>query len=107
MAWTGPTGVAVWTGARYYVSPSVYLSEFHISVPRKAESAWRSYLRKNRISTEPSRRIGSSVVIHSATHFKREFHSGEPVIPRADILTMIRAHRGIYAEADKLVERGR
>ena len=106
MAWTGPTGVALWTGGRYHVSPSVYLTEFHISIPGASESAWRSYLHKHRISFQPSRRIGSNVVIHSTPRFKREFHSGEPVVPRADTLAMIRAHRGIYAEADKLVERG-
>ena len=106
MAWAGPTAVAVWTGGRYFVSPSFYLTEFHLSIPRRSEARWREYLRKHRISANPSRRIGCSVVIHPTTHFAREYHSGNPVLPRATVLSLIRAHPGIYANADRLVERG-
>jgi len=106
MAWAGPTAVALWTGGRYFVSPSIYLMQFHISIPRRSEAKWRAYLRKHRISANPARRIGCTVLIQPTGRFAREFHSGNPVVPRTQVLALIRAHRGIYADADKLVGRG-
>jgi hypothetical protein len=105
-AWAGPTAVEVWTGGRYRVSPSVYLSEFHLSIPRSSERAWREYLRGHRISADPSRRIGSKVVLHPTNRFRSAMHAGEPVLSRREVLGLIRAHRGIYADADELMEHG-
>jgi len=104
MAWAGVDAVRVWTGGRYTVSPSAFLREFHIEVPKSAEGRWRSYLRSHRISSDTRRRIGSKVIITPSSHYRPSTHRGEPVIPRGRTLAMIRAHRGIYANADTLVE---
>ena len=63
MAWTGPSAVSVWTGGRYTVSPSAFVREFHIEVPRGSRVRWKAYLRDNRVSTDPHRRIGSKVIL--------------------------------------------
>lgn len=106
MAWTGPDAVGVWTGWRYTVSPSAYVREFHLAIPRTSFGEWSSYLRKHRLSTDPRRRIGVKVLIEPVRRIRRTHHRGEPVMPRRDVLALIRSHRGIYAEADRLVERG-
>lgn len=105
MAWSGPTAVWVWTGGRYTVSPSVYLREFHINVPRIAVDRWRRFLRRGRISTDDRRRIGVRVELHPTRRFRAVRRRGEPVIPRSAVVSLIRAHPGIYANAEKLVER--
>jgi hypothetical protein len=106
MAWAGSSAVSVWTRGSYTVSPSVFVREFHIDVPRGSMGRWLEYLRDNRVSTDPRRRIGSKVIISPKSRLRRVFHRGEPVIPRETVLALIRAHRGIYADADKLVEHG-
>ena len=107
MAWTGPDAVSVWTGGRYTVSPTAFLRIFHLIVPASAETAWRKYLRDHRIATDPRRRTGARVELSVVEHPVRTVHRGEPVIPRSAALRLIRAHRAIYAEADRLVERDR
>ncbi len=104
MAWTDADAVRVWTGGRYTVSPSAYLREFHIEVPERALGKWRDYLRAHRIGTDPRRKIGSKVVISTSHRFRMSRHRGEPVIPREAVLAKIRAHRGLFADADRLIE---
>ena len=105
MAWTGADAVRVWTGGRYTVSPSAFLSEFHIEVPEASVRKWRDYLRAHRVATDPRRRIGTKVVISPTRTFRFTTHLDEPVISRRATLANIREHRGLYAEADRLVER--
>lgn len=107
MGWTGPDAVALWTGGKYTVSPTVYMKEFRIEVPASVLTAWTRYLRARRISTNPRRRIGAVVLITARTHARFSIHRGEPVIPRNETLKLIRSHRGLYGEADKLLERQR
>ena len=107
MGWTGPEAVTLWTGGRYTVSPTVYLHEFHIEVPRRSERAWRRYLRLRRVSTSPHRRTGAVVRLATGQRASFATHRGEPVISRRETLDLIRSHRALYAEADKLLERDR
>ena len=104
MAWTDADAVRMWTGGRYTVSPSAYLKEFHIEVPDVSLGDWRAYLRARRVSTDPRRRIGSKVVITRTRTFRHSVHRGEPVISRRRTLAMIKNHRGLYANADELLE---
>ena len=106
MAWTGPDAVGVWTGWRYSVSPSAYLREFHLEIPRTSLSEWTAYLRSHRLSTDSRRRIGVKIVLEPVRRLRRARHRGEPVMPRRGVLALIRSHRGIYADADRLVEHG-
>ena len=104
MAWTDADAVRVWTGGRYAVSPSAFLLEFHIEVPESSIREWRDYLRAHRVVTDPRRRIGTKVVILPTRRFRFTKHKGEPVISRKATLAEIKAHRGLYANADRLIE---
>lgn len=106
MAWVGPDAVGVWTGGRYTVSPSVFVREFHLAIPRSSLAEWRAYLRYHRLSRDSRRRIGVKVVLAPVHRLRRTYHRGEPVMRRSELLDLIRSHRGIYADADRLVERG-
>lgn len=104
MAWTDADAVRIWTGGRYTVSPSMYLRRFHIEVPRDYLDKWLSYLHTHRISVNSPRGVGTTVVVTPVDRMPHSTHRGEPVIPRRDTLALIKAHRGLYADADKLVE---
>lgn len=107
MRWTGREAVALWTGWRYTVSPSVYFREFEVEVPEDSKRQWVSYLKAHHISTDPRRRTGAVVRIRVRAGANFSTHRGEPVISREETLRLIRSHRGVYGEADELVERGR
>jgi|SRR5271170_4427723 len=106
MAWAGPSAVELWTGHRYFVSPSVFVREWHIEVPRDSVAEWTQFLHHHRVSTDRNRGLGNKVVLHPVRRLRRVSLHGEPVIPRKAVLRLIRAHRGIYAEADRLVVNG-
>lgn len=107
MRWAGNEAVALWTGWRYTVAPSMFLRVFEIEVPKSALGAWKGYLRRSHIVTNPRRRTGGLVRVIPRADFEVSIHRGEPVMSRNETLQLIRAHRAIYAEADKLVERKR
>ncbi len=104
MAWTSSDAVNLWTGGRYSVSPSAFLREFHVEIPRGSLARWKRYLHANRISSDPRRSIGAKVVLSPVESFRHAWHRGEPVIPRKETLALIKSHRGLYAEADRLLE---
>lgn len=105
MRWGGSDAVALWTGWRYTVSPSAFLRVFDIEVPLAAMGAWSKYLRTNRISTDPRRRVGARVRVTARARLPVSVHRSEPVMSRKSTLALIREHRAIYAEADRLLER--
>lgn len=107
MGWSGPDAVALWTGGRYTLSPTMYMREFSIEVPESSRVAWIRYLRAHRISTNPRRRIGAVVRMSVGNRRRFSSHRGEPVIPRIETLRLIRSHRGLYGDSDKLLERQR
>jgi hypothetical protein len=106
MAWSGPTAVEYWTRHRYFVSPSVYLREWHLDVPKEFAAAWHAFLRRHRLSASPRTRLGNRVVLHPVRHLRRVSLHGEPVVPRTVVLREIRSHPAIFANADRLVEHG-
>ena len=104
MAWDGADAVSIWTGGRYSFSPSAFLREFHAEIPLKFHPRWKRYLHSHRISADPRRRIGSKVVLTPVERFRPTLHRGEPVISRKATLALIRTHRGLYGDADKLLD---
>jgi hypothetical protein len=106
MAWSGPTAVESWTAGRYFVSPSVFRREWHLNVPEGAARRWADYLRRHRLSADHPLGLGNRIILHTVRRLRRVNLGGEPVIPREEVLELIRAHRGIYAEADALLEDG-
>lgn len=106
MAWSGPSAVEIWTGDRYFVSPSVFRREWYIDIPEDATSQWVDFLRANRLSTNRRSGLGNRVIPHPVNRLRRVTLHGEPVLPRSVVMDMIRSHRGIYANANRLVEHG-
>jgi len=102
-AWTGSTAVEVWTGHRYTVSPSVFYRVFELAVPSRSVSAWKDYLRGNRIAFESRKRVGARVELVPVRTVRAETVEGEPVIPRRDVISLIRAHPAIYANSEELL----
>ncbi|MDE1822393.1 MAG: hypothetical protein KGJ23_13020 [Euryarchaeota archaeon] len=102
--WTGSAAVEVWTGGRYLVAPHPFLRVFHLAVPRERVALWRSYLRRRGISSASRKRVGASVHLTPREELRVVVHRGEPVIPRREVLALIRESPGLYADAEELVE---
>jgi hypothetical protein len=102
-AWTGESAVEVWTGGRYRTSPSAFVRFFTMAVPPGSLEGWDLYLRSKGLSRSSKRRIGPRIELLPVEHMKVTFVGGEPVIPRKDVLRLIRSHPGIFANAEELV----
>jgi hypothetical protein len=102
-AWAGASAVELWTGGRYRTSPSAFVRFFTLAVPRPSIPAWRKYLRAHGLSLDSRKRIGPRVELIAVDDLKVTFLSGEPVLPRTAVVDFIRAHPGIFANAEELV----
>lgn len=102
-AWTGPTAVEVWTEGRYSVGPSVFIREFHLRVPEGLLGEWRAYLAEHGVPTHPRKRIGPRVVLEPVKRLDGTTFHDEPVIPRSEVVRMIRAKPATYANAEGLL----
>ncbi len=102
-AWAGASAVEVWTDGRYRTSPSVFVRRYTLAVPRTSLASWDDYLHSRGLSRSSRKRIGPRIELLPVEHVKVTFHSGEPVIPRFEVLELIRAHPAIFANAEELV----
>lgn len=102
-AWAGESAVEVWTGGRYRTSPSVFTRVYTLAVPKSSLDKWNRYLRSNGLSSNAKKRIGARVELLPVEEMRVTFHEGEPVLPRGDIIRLIRAHPGIFARAEDLI----
>jgi hypothetical protein len=102
-AWTGSTAVEVWTSHRYTVSPSAFYRVFELEVPVGSIGTWKEYLRGHRVAVDSRKRVGARVELVPVRTVRSETVDGEPVIPRRDVVSLIRAHPGIYANARGLL----
>lgn len=102
-AWTGPTAVEVWTRGRYAVSPSAFTRVFSIAIPEKSLAIWKNYLEKSRLSTKPRKRIGARVRLVPVKSLRSVKIGGEPVIPRNEVVALIRDRPSIFANAEELM----
>jgi len=103
MAWDGATAVETWTDGRYKVSPSMYCRVFYIAVPESSVAEWVAYLSRNGISTRARKRVGARVEVRGISPFSPVRVDGEAVISREDVVTLIRGHPGVYADAEALL----
>lgn len=104
MAWTESTAVELWTNGRYRISPNPYLRVFHLLVHRSELEEWERYLRRLGVSYSGKKRVGSYVDLKGSVEFESVTVSGEPVIPKDEVLRIIKEHPGLYAGADELIE---
>jgi hypothetical protein len=102
-AWAGESAVEVWTGGRYRTSPSVFTRVYTLAVPKTSLEKWGQYLRSNGLSSNPKKRIGARVELLPVEKMEVTFHDGEPVLPKGDVIRLIRAHPGIFARAEELI----
>jgi hypothetical protein len=102
-AWAGESAVELWTGGRYRTSPSVFSRVYTLAVPRSSIGLWRAYLRRRGLSINSKKRIGARVELLAFDNVKVTFLDGEPVVSRDAVVELIRAHPGIFANAEELV----
>ena len=102
-AWTGSTGISVWTEGRYVTLPNLYLEVYHVKVKDSDVDKWREYLKKHAISFKGSKRVGAWVSLEPASEVRYVMVGGEPVIPKDEVIELIREHPGIYAGAEELL----
>lgn len=103
MAWSGPTAVEKWTRGRYRLASSPFARDFHVAVARKDVEAWRAYLSRLHVPTEPRRHIGPRVVLDPREAVSTEIVDGEPVIPKREALELVRGRPALYAGAEESI----
>ena len=102
-AWAGESAVELWTGGRYRTSPSVFTRVYVLAVPKSSVDEWTRFLRSHGLSSNSRKRIGARVELLPVDEMKVTFLSGEPVLPKGDVIRLIRAHPGIFAGAENLI----
>jgi len=102
-AWTGPTAVEVWTRGGYSVSPSAFTRVFSLAVPENSLRRWETYLSERGLSSKPRKRIGARVELVPVKRVRSTEVDGEPVIPRGQVVTLIRDRPSVFAGAEELV----
>lgn len=102
-AWTGSTGISVWTEGRYVTLPNLYLEVYHLRVRDSDIEKWKDYLKKHAISFRGSKRVGAWVSLEPVPEVKYVMVNGEPTIPKDEVVKLIREHPGIYAGAEELL----
>ena len=105
-AWDGASAVEVWTDGAYRVAPSPFLRIYHVVVPRRRLPVWRAYLRSHAIAVNGRKRVGGRVALRGVDRLRRVTLDGEPVIPRDNVVALIRDHPGIFADAEELIRGG-
>ncbi|MCL5955545.1 MAG: hypothetical protein M1507_05480 [Candidatus Thermoplasmatota archaeon] len=103
-AWSWSSAVERWTNGAYIVAPNPYFRIYYIEVENKDINKWKEYLRVHSVSTIGNRRIGTVVNLIPKDHVKFVLLNGERVISKNRTIELIREHRGIFAEADEIIE---
>jgi hypothetical protein len=102
-AWTGSTAVEVWTDSAYVTAPNSYLRIYYLLVKETDLGRWKDYLRRHSVSYAGKKRVGSYVALEGTDNLRPVLINGEPVIPREDVVKLIREHPGLYAEAEDII----
>ena len=85
------------------VSPSVFTRVFSLAVPEKSIRIWETYLSARGLSSRPRKRIGARVDLVPVKRVRFTKVDGEPVIPRSEVITLIRDRPSVYAGAEELL----
>lgn len=103
-AWAGPTAVEIWTRRRYKTSPSAFIREFHIAIRANDMEAWRRHLAANNVPIG-RKHIGVHVrLVPVRDDANATIRGGEPVIPREEVLRLIRSNPALYGDAEVLID---
>lgn len=99
------SAVEIWTDERYIVSPSPFTRVFFLEVRKTDLAKWKSYFYSHGISIIGKKSVGAFVHLIPRIEFEAIEKDGEYVIPKSEVIKMIRKHPGKYAGADKLIGR--
>ena len=102
-AWTDSTAVEVWTDGAYVTMPNSYLLVYDLLVKNTDVERWKEYLRRHSVSYAGKKRVGCYVTLKGTDEVCSVMINGEPVIPKEDLVKLIREHPGLYAEAEDLI----
>jgi|HubBroStandDraft_1064217.scaffolds.fasta_scaffold14150_4 hypothetical protein len=102
-AWAGATAVEHWTGGRYKLAPSLYSRVYSLAIPSGREKSWREYLTDHGVSTTARKRVGARVELIPRRSLKASLVNGEPVIPRSEVVAIIKEHPALYGDARELL----
>ena len=102
-AWTDSTAVEVWTDGAYVTAPNSYLMVYHLLVRNEDMERWKLYLKRHGVSYKGNKRVGSYVRLKGTSNLRAVIVNGEPVIPREEVVKLIKNHPGLYAEAGDLI----
>ncbi len=102
-AWTGNTAVEIWTDGAYVTMPNSYLLVYDLLVRKTDVGMWKEYLRRHSVSYAGKKRVGCYVALEGTDEIRSVVVNGEPVIPKEDVVKLIREHPGLYAEAEDLI----
>jgi hypothetical protein len=102
-AWDGASAVELWTDGRYRISPSMYYRIYSVVVPKGRRRLWVPYLAKHGLSLRSRKRVGARVEVREVSALRSEIVDGEPVLPREEVVALIRGHPGIFAGAEALL----
>lgn len=105
MAWSGPSAVEAWTNGRYRVSKSPFAREFFLAVSKDELTAWEDFLVAHGLPTNPKRHIGPRITLEPRETLRVAHVNGDPVIPRAEVVKIIRESPALYADAEELLAR--
>lgn len=102
-AWAGPTAVEAWTNGRYRVSASPFIRDFHVAVHASDIPAWSDHLKAHRIPTG-RKHIGAHVrLVPVPDNTQAETVRDEPVVPRDEVVRLIRSMPALYGDAEDLI----
>ena len=102
-AWAGSTAVELWTDHQYTVSPSPFYRVFELAVPAHSVGKWKEYLRSHGVAVNSRKKVGARVELVPVRTVRAEIINGEPVVARRDMVSLIREHPAIYANAEDLL----
>ncbi|MHB8360281.1 MAG: hypothetical protein ACYDAO_03245 [Thermoplasmataceae archaeon] len=103
-ALTGPTAVSIWSDGRYEVMPNHFMNVFHLNILSSDYEKWMNYLKKKGVSTKGIKKVGAYVDLIPETKFSFTYKNNKPVIPKKEVLNLIKNHPAIYANASDLID---
>lgn len=103
-AFTWSSAVEKWTNGAYIIGPNPYYRPYYIEVNVKDLGKWNEYLIEHSVPSVGNRKIGAVVNLIPRKHVSYTLLNGDKVISKKKTIELIREHRGLFAEADDLIE---
>lgn len=66
-------------------------------------TAWKTFLDAHGLPTNPKRHIGPRITLEPREKLRVAHVNGDPVVPRAEVVKLIRESPALYADAEELL----